>query len=99
MAKYFSFLLFLGENEYFNKKSNQQEEDRSLNHRTSDRQLAVVPLLLVLLAVIASFIWITMVAVLPGAWTVLSPLSLGRAFPSIVPFLPMILDELESYIS
>merc|ERR1712223_460931 len=82
-----------GEKEYFQKKSNQQE-DRSLNHRTSDRPLAVYPLLLVLLAVIASFIWITMVAVLPGAWTIL-----GRAFPSVVPYLPMIVDELESLIS
>merc|ERR1711997_239973 len=87
-----------GGNDPIEEKSNQQE-NRSLNFRTSDRQLAVVPLLLVLLAVIASFIWITMVAVLPGAWSVLSPLSLGRAFPSIVPFLPMVLDELESYIS
>ena len=78
------------------KRKSKQIEYNSANRRTRKRQLVIAPLLLAVLIIIASFVWITMVAILPGAWSILP--SIGRAYPTILSYLPIIIEELESYI-
>ena len=90
-----NFLNILDEDNRLERKS-KQIEYKSANRRTRERQLVIAPLLLAVLIIIASFIWITMVAVLPGAWSILP--SISRANPSILSYLPIIIEELESYI-
>ena len=85
----------LDENNNLERKS-KQIDYKSANRRTRERQLVLAPLLLAVLIIIASFIWITMVAVLPGAWSILP--SISRGYPYILSYLPIIIEELESYV-
>ena len=58
----------------------------------TDRQYAVLPLIVALLVGVASLIWIAMVSVLPGAW--IFPF-VGRAFPSVVSTFSTIINGIQ----
>ena len=77
-------------------RQSQEYESRTTN--LTDRQYVVLPLIIAVLFGVASLIWITMVAVLPGAWNFHNLFNYnGRAFPSDVSSIPTIIHELESY--
>ena len=71
------------------------ENSKQYEHRTAnltDRQYAVLPLIVAILVGVASLIWITMVSVLPGAW--IFPF-VSRAFPSVVSTFSTIINGIQ----